>query len=81
MPVKRKSATHHSETENKWVVTTLPEREPGHLTRAPVIREIQITTGVTVLRRNLFVADMGNHRIRKILNGLVSHLRKRYRGL
>ena len=62
------------QTENKWVVTTFAGEGTGAFNDGPLLSaKFKSPTGVTVAADGaLFVADMGNHRIRKISDGLVS---------
>jgi streptogramin lyase len=60
--------------ENKWVVTTFAGEGTGAFNDGPLLSaKFKSPTGVTVAADGtLFIADMGNHRIRKISDGLVS---------
>jgi hypothetical protein len=62
------------QTENKWVVSTFAGEGTGAFNDGPLISaKFKSPTGVTVTADGtLFVADFGNHRIRKISNGQVS---------
>jgi serine/threonine-protein kinase len=62
------------QTQNKWVVTTLAGEGTGAFDDGPLLSaKFKSPTGVTVAADGtLFVADFGNHRIRKISEGLVS---------
>ena len=62
------------QTKNKWVVTTYAGEGTGAFNDGPLLSaKFKSPTGVTVAADGtLFVADMGNHRIRKISNGVVS---------
>jgi sugar lactone lactonase YvrE len=62
------------ETENKWLVTTFAGEGTGAFNDGSLLSaKFKSPTGITIVSDGtLFVADMGNHRIRKISNGLVS---------
>jgi DNA-binding beta-propeller fold protein YncE len=52
----------------------LPEKEPGAFNDGPALSaKFKSPTGLTIAPDGtLYVADFGNHRIRKISNGVVS---------
>jgi sugar lactone lactonase YvrE len=64
----------HQAGNNKWVVTTFAGEGTGAFNDGPLLSaKFKSPTGVTVAADGtLLVADFGNHRIRKISDGLVS---------
>lgn len=62
------------QTDSKWVVTTFAGQGTGAFNDGPALSaKFKSPTGVTVAADGtLYVADFGNHRIRKISNGMVS---------